>query len=192
MGFRAVSFEVVPVAPTPCKAIPRQCVIPGPRSLRFMTEDRFDWSALNNILHFCKRHQGIYVRTGVWGARESNPRVTEFMVDGRKEFVGVNGTLDCIPASIVNVVNCLLGHSGEIKARETLTGSGLRPTSVGRAVALVQSLRMRLSLRKSADASRIGSDASNSAFDIVAKFSTGVWLVRLLQRLTILSTTASS
>ena len=180
---RALSFETRSLSSSR-KFYPKACVVPNFRLTRLHLAGRARARVIEEtVTNFAKRNEGIVVSLGGPGAREKDTRLTPFMIHDEFGPLVTSGELDCVPASLVNALGCWGGVKLAEKVRDKLKNDPTHFIKIGRIANTMHRMRLGCELQKPAKHIRKDLHAGryNRAFEWLAEFCTGVWLVRLVE-----------
>lgn len=150
-GARPVSFPTK-VLDASISDAPGECTLSNRRALRCVALDRgANHFVVEKILKFCKQNPGVAVITGRCpGSRQPNPALVQYSDPRCSDVIQMGGRLDCVPSSIVHAVQYFRGKAGVKVAMEKLLQSNGKPSNLGQVGGMVQSLGLKLALRKPA------------------------------------------
>ena len=181
---RARSFPKKLVIPQ-TKSFPRSVVIPSIRITRSGVHNMRSVVMGEAVRSFCRKYPGVAVILGGPGERDVNPEIVPFFDHKNTCVVACSSQYDCTQAACINGATILRGYEGFEKAVKAFSKETARLTSVGQIGPIVTRMGLGLELRKPKHLITImNKKRYDDAFNIIAGFSGGLWLVRLVHHRT--------
>lgn len=133
------------------------------------------------IRSFRHQHPGVVVIFGGPGKRDANPAIVPFFAQNNQTLVAFSSEFDCTQAACISAAIILHGKEEYNKAVKVFTKARTRLTCVDQVGPIVIGMGLKLELRKPKKLVKIlNKTRYDDAFNAIAGFSSGLWVVRLV------------
>ena len=137
------------------------------------------------IRSFCRQHPGVAVILGGPGNRDVNPEIVRHYEYSNQTLVACSFEFDCSQAACINGVVILCGYESYNRAVRAFSKATSKLTSLGQVGPIVTGMGLKLEIRKPKYLTKIlHRKRYEDAFNVIAGFTSGPWLVRLVHHKT--------
>ena len=136
---------------------------------------------LGHVKRFCRNHPGVAVIFTRVGFRKENPLLQEHLLISSPLLHPWSLQFDCFAGAIVNALQFFVDQQRLSAVVEQLKSCTKQFDKLGSAGAHICSLGLKLIVKKPSNIKQITvtTKKNKEAFDIIASFQDGIWLVRV-------------
>lgn len=138
-------------------------------TLDYEIEEKGSQGALEELKNFYRDYPCVTVLTGGTGARCRSKSLSKYIIENRLGPLVRSESIDCVPATIFNVLKVFLGNEQAKSAIEKLQDSNFHFVTLKRAGQVLRGLRMQLNFRESSKGSLVHAQCFDGAFDMIGK-----------------------